>query len=282
MAVIDFNVDPYYDDFEGTGAKSKKFHRVLFRPGFPVQARELTQLQSILQNQIERFGRHMFEEGSQVIPGDIAFDMEYDFVKVQSTFNAQNVESYRADFVNKIITGSETGVKARVIGTLATSTTPLTLYIKYEDSGTNNATNVFAIGETVTATNADNTVAKNPQITADQTTEISAALLTTGTSQTAKAANRFDAGAVTTAGEDDTVGTGSAVQIQAGVFFVNGFFVANDAQLILLDNYSPYPSYRVGFKVGQATTTPEEDATLKDNAQGASNYAAGAAHIVIK
>ena len=89
--------------------------------------------------------------------------MEYDFVKVQSTFNAQNVESYRADFVNKIITGSETGVKARVIGTLAaTSTTPLTLYIKYEDSGTNNATNVFAIGETVTATNADNTVAKKP------------------------------------------------------------------------------------------------------------------------
>ena len=39
-----------------------------------------------------------------------------------------------------------------------------------------------------------------------------------------------------------------------------------------------YPSYRVGFKVGQATTTPEEDATLKDNAQGASNYAAPGAH----
>ena len=54
MAVIDFNVDPYYDDFEGTtGAKSKNFHRVLFRPGFPVQARELTQLQSILQKQVE-------------------------------------------------------------------------------------------------------------------------------------------------------------------------------------------------------------------------------------
>ena len=68
MAVIDFNVDPYYDDFEGTsGAKSKKFQSVLFRPGFPVQARELTQLQSILQNQIERFSRHMFEEGSQVL-----------------------------------------------------------------------------------------------------------------------------------------------------------------------------------------------------------------------
>ena len=69
MAVIDFNVDPYYDDFEGTtGAKSKNFHRVLFRPGFPVQARELTQLQSILQKQVERHGRHIFKEGSMVIP----------------------------------------------------------------------------------------------------------------------------------------------------------------------------------------------------------------------
>ena len=155
MAVIDFNVDPYYDDFEGTtGAKSKDFHRVLFRPGFPVQARELTQLQSILQNQIEKHGRHVFKEGSMVIPGDLAYDMQYDFIKVQSTFNAQNVESYRADFVNKIVTGSESGVKARVIGTLAaTSTTPLTLYVKYEDSGTSNEAIAFLIGENVTSLN---------------------------------------------------------------------------------------------------------------------------------
>ncbi len=280
MAVIDFNVDPYYDDFDGAGGgKSKNFHRVLFRPGFPVQARELTQLQSVLQNQIERFGRHVFEEGSQVIPGDVAFDNEYYFVKVQSTFNAQNVESYRADFVNKIITGSETGVKARVIGTLAaTSTTPLTLYIKYEDSGTNNATNRYAIGETVTALNVDNTVAKNPQLTADQTSEISSALLTTGTVDSIRSADKFDPGALLAAGTNDTVGTGSAVQIQAGVYFVNGFFVANTAQTILLDNYHNKPSYRVGFNVTQSTLTPEEDETLKDNAQGSSNFAAPGAH----
>lgn len=280
MAVIDFNVDPYYDDFEGAGgAKSKNFHRVLFRPGFPVQARELTQLQSVLQNQIERFGRHIFEEGSQVIPGDVAFDMEYYFIKVQSTFNAQNVESYRADFVDKIITGAESGVKARVIGTLAaTSTTPLTLYVKYEDSGTDNSTKNFALGETITAFNADNTTAKNPQLTANQSTEISAALLTTGTVMSVKSADRYDAGALETAGVNDTVGIGSAVQIQAGVYFVNGFFVANTAQRILLDNYHNRPSYRVGFTVTQSTVTPEEDEALKDNAQGASNFAAPGAH----
>ena len=55
-----FNVDPYYDDFD----ESKNFHRVLYRPGLAVQGRELTQMQTILQNQIDRFGEHVFKEGA--------------------------------------------------------------------------------------------------------------------------------------------------------------------------------------------------------------------------
>ena len=38
------NISPYYDDFD----KDDQFYKVLFKPGFPVQARELTTLQSIL------------------------------------------------------------------------------------------------------------------------------------------------------------------------------------------------------------------------------------------
>ena len=63
----------------------------------------------------------------------------------------------------------------------ATSTTPLTLYIKYEDSGTSNESLAFSIGENVTSLNADNTTAKNPDLTTNQTTELTASLLTTGT-----------------------------------------------------------------------------------------------------
>ena len=61
------NVSPYYDDFD----ENKNYSKVLFKPGFPVQSRELTTLQSILQNQIEKFGQHFFKEGSVVIPGGI-------------------------------------------------------------------------------------------------------------------------------------------------------------------------------------------------------------------
>ena len=53
----DFNVSPYYDDFD----ESKKFHRILFRPAFAVQARELTQSQTQIQNQIERLSDHLFD-----------------------------------------------------------------------------------------------------------------------------------------------------------------------------------------------------------------------------
>ena len=76
------NISPYFDDFD----KDDNFYRVLFKPGFPVQARELTTLQSILQNQIESFGSHIFKEGSMVIPGNINYNGEYDCVKINSDY----------------------------------------------------------------------------------------------------------------------------------------------------------------------------------------------------
>lgn len=65
MANLDFNVEPYYDDFN----ESKHFHKILFKPGYSVQARELTQLQSIIQYQIDKFGSHVFKDGSVVHDG---------------------------------------------------------------------------------------------------------------------------------------------------------------------------------------------------------------------
>ena len=62
-----FNVDPYYDDYN----QDNKFLRMLFRPGYAVQARELTQLQSVLQNQISKFGDNIFEDGSIVLGGEV-------------------------------------------------------------------------------------------------------------------------------------------------------------------------------------------------------------------
>ena len=84
---INFNTDPYYDDYDET----KDFYRILFRPGVAVQARELTQIQTILQKQVSRVGDHLFKNGSQIIPGSVNVDNEVHFAKLDSTYNSTEV-----------------------------------------------------------------------------------------------------------------------------------------------------------------------------------------------
>ena len=145
----DFNLSPYFDDF----TESKKFHRVLFRPAFAVQARELTQSQTQLQNQIERFGDHVFKHGSMVIPGNIGLDIEYYAVKLTSIASANTLAQFTT---GTIITGGTSGVVAEVVNTEALSgSDPNTLYVKYNKTGTNNTSFVFSDGETITGTNSD-------------------------------------------------------------------------------------------------------------------------------
>ena len=123
----DFNLSPYYDDFNET----KKFHRVLFRPAFAVQGRELTQSQSILQNQIERLSDHVFEQGAMVIPGDIGYDLNYYAVKLTSFTDSASVGITLNDFIGLTLTGASSGVKARVVNVVATDgTDPQVLIIQ--------------------------------------------------------------------------------------------------------------------------------------------------------
>ena len=111
----DLNVAPYYDDFK----ESKNFHRVLFRPGYAVQARELTQLQSILQNQIERFGSHVFQEGTVVIPGGITVSNEYKSVALSTAFGGETIDvTQYYDAISPVtIVGATSGVRAKVVDT---------------------------------------------------------------------------------------------------------------------------------------------------------------------
>jgi hypothetical protein len=101
--MINLNTAPYYDDFDG----DKNFHQVLFKPGYAVQARELTQLQSILQDQVAKFGNHIFKHGSIVIPGNSISDLAVPYVKITSLVNIDL-------FVGKTIVGSLSGIEAIV------------------------------------------------------------------------------------------------------------------------------------------------------------------------
>ena len=71
------NINPYYDDFD----EKKNYHQILFKPGLSVQSRELTQIQSILKNQIATFGDHIFQHGSIVIPGNSTSEIRVPYIK---------------------------------------------------------------------------------------------------------------------------------------------------------------------------------------------------------
>ena len=274
MQKTDLNVAPYYDDFDVT----ENFHRVLFRPGFAVQARELTTLQSILQNQVERHGRHMFKEGSLVVPGQFGYINEYYAVKLQSTYNATSIADYLQQYAENtnlvdpqdanakkgvIITGATSGVKARVIGfSAATTTDPATLYVKYLETATNTAGGATA-GVTTTFVNGEN-------ISADT------AITYTPSGGSATTINANVASA--TLQTSSATATGSSASIETGVYFIRGTFVRVEKQRIILDKYTNSPSYRIGLSVTETLVTPESDGSLLDNATGSSNENAKGAH----
>ena len=246
------NISPYFDDFD----KDKNFYRVLFRPGFPIQARELTTLQSILQNQIEAMGQHLFKEGAMVIPGQVGYDLNVECILIQQAFLGVDVETYRAQLQGKIIEGLTTGIKAKVLYSIPATQSDrgyITFYIKYVESGDTTSE--------VTTKKFQN----NEQLVAEQEITFGNTLIETGS----PFAQMLPV---------DASQVGSTAYISEGVYFIRGHFVDIPSEYIILDQYTNNPSYRVGFEVSESIITPEDDPSLTDNAIGASNYSAPGAH----
>ena len=239
------NVSPYFDDFDS----NNNFYKVLFNPGFPVQARELTTSQSILQNQIEDFGSHIFKNGSVVIPGNLVLDTRYHAVKLNSTNFGIDISIYIDKFLNKTITGKLSNVTATIERVALPSTDPvddITIFVKYLDGNDNFEGSSFVDGESLTC---------DENITYGNTTI---------------QANTEFAGLI----NENATSIGSAASIGKGVYFIRGYFVNVSQQTIVLDYYTNTPSYRVGLKVTESFIGAKDDPSLFDNAKGFTNFAA--------
>ena len=243
------NVSPYFDDFNSDNNYSK----VLFKPGYPVQARELTTLQSILQNQIEKFGQHFFKEGAKVIPGNTGYNAQYYAVELNNSYLGVPVEAYVSQLIGTKITGQTSGVTAIVDNVLFAANSErgnLTLYVNYLSSSTaNNSTKTFSDGEGLLAGSTINSgLLGNSTIQAGQTFAITLA--------------------------NSATSIGSAFTITEGVYFVRGQFVRVATETLILDQYSNTSNYRVGLFVNEEIITPDIDESLNDNSQGFNNYSA--------
>lgn len=141
---MDFNAEPYWDDFAATnGAKEQNYVRILFRPGYAVQARELTQVQSILQNQIKQFGDHIFQDGSPVMGGHISLRTDVTYININKQYGGTDVDL--DNFYGLVVYNqSYPQTRAKVIQTYSTDATSTLLVRVIAGPG-------FAAGETIQA-----------------------------------------------------------------------------------------------------------------------------------
>ena len=239
------NVAPYFDDFD----KTDNYCKILFKPGLPVQARELTGIQSVIQNQIEKFGNHIFKEGASVTGGGVRFSGAYTSVRIQIFNEGIDVENYINELSGQVVIGSQSAVKARITSFLGT---PLeenwyVLFVQYLNTGGEDNV-AFEQGESLIL---DNNVL-NTQ---------SGLIFQPGQSvaQTLNDICCFD---------------GSAAILSAGVYYVRGYFVDVPAETLILSPYNNNVDAKIGLMVTEDIVNSDLDETLKDNAAGFSNYTA--------
>ena len=247
---LNFNVAPYFDDFDPT----KNFHRILFKPGYAVQARELTQSQTILQNQISNFADNIFTQNTPVSGGNVTTNLNCFYIQLNYTYGTQTISA--GNFLNKTIQDTTGTILAKVIATTegATGGDNPTLVVTYL-SGAH-----FIDGSIITPTDGTNFIA-------------SVTTSTTGNPST---------------------GLSSTASISSGVFYVvNGYsqsstqnsdgtytkysignFVQVNPQTVILNKYNNSPSYRVGLQINETIYDYINDSSLLDPAIGASNYQA--------
>ena len=244
----DLNVFPYFDDFNA----NNNYYRVLFKPSVPVQARELTQSQTILQDQIEKFGNWAFQNGD-IVTGCNIIDMPIvPAVYLADTYT--NGLSYSiSSFVNTQVVSTQTGLSARVMaansGLAANYPNTGIIYLSYNNNGANSTANgISAFSNTDTL----NFYTLSPS---------GRTLVGTVNTYSNSTANTF------------TTINAHGIQVGGGVVFINGNFVnVLNPTFGLVNNYGTYAGNNVvGFTLQETIINSNIDSTLLDNALGYSN-----------
>ena len=264
------NASPYFEDFD----PQKNFYKVLFRPGYAVQARELTTLQSVLQTQLENFGRNVFKQGDLVVPGEVGLNNRLNYVKLSSVSEVAVSDSdgnitYQKYDIKSLVGLKVQGISSSVVATViaaeyGSDTESDTIYVNYLDSGASGDEERFRQGETLEVVGG-----------------VNSPLLIVGTDGVSlpTTISVVDPDTNTeTFLDSPALGYASAVKVEEGIYFVNGYFVRNSEQLLVINKYYDQPSAKVGFKISESLVTPEQDASLYDNARGFSNFSAPGAH----
>jgi len=209
-----FNENTFSTTYKDDYRDSDNYHRILFNSGKALQARELTQMQTIIQKELARFGRNIFKEGSVVNPGGLDIDNEYEYVKLQSS---ASLVLYRKDILT-----APNGVKAEVLEFVAQENNdPPTVYVKYISGGTATSGTTpikFSAGQTLTNGN--------------ESGQGGSSSVNVATTATLSALGHSDTSAA------NVVGQGYQIAVNLGGYFVRDHFVQALPQTKIISKYS--------------------------------------------
>ena len=238
MQEMNLNRRPYWDDWN----PEKRYSRILFRPSpVKVQTRELNQLQTIFQDQLEKVGNHLFKDGSMVIPGGLTISSTA--VSMKFTLAGGSEFTDLEGISELYVLGKDNNAQARVLSLERYLAEPDTMYAILEMTKTG-STDGFASGDNLYF----NTYDANDNFI------------------------RIGYGVAA------TVGGSIVARMTKGVYFVRGMFLDVEPATLIVDKTSNTTSHRVGFKVTETIVTEEEDESLYSNAQGTPNSKAPGAH----
>lgn len=233
-----FSVDPYHDDFD----REKNYHRILFKPGVAVQARELTQSQTILQDQIQKFGDHIFKNYTIVSGAQTNVNFNVFYLKIKP-FDRNNEEIIATNFVGSIVED----ITGTIVGKVVASSEKI---LNEEGTLIQSPMLIISYSSGERFTNGQRIFVRNSNTTADTITVEDEILL----------------GSVS--------GPSSVASISNGVFYIDGFFVEMTKQTTIINQFSSVPSARVGISISENVIDSNQDFSLLDPALGASNFQA--------
>ena len=242
-----FNVSPYFDDFDET----KKYYRILFKPATAVQARELTQLQTLIQNQIERFADTIFKPGS-VLDGCAIHQIPFlAGVRLSDTYS-NGALIVLDGFTDYTVTSINTGLKAKIVypvrGNASSYPSTNIVYFHYLNTGANAA---ISASDIKTFSNAD--------------------LLMISDSNGAFVGNVYTYS--NTASGTTTTTEAYAITVGSGMIYKRGYFLTTDTQTVIVSSNSYVVDDLVGgFDVTETIVTSAADTDILDNAVGYSNF----------
>jgi hypothetical protein len=250
----DLNIAPYFDDFD----EAKQYNRILFKPAFAVQARELTQLQTILQNQVERFGSNVYKEGTVISGINLAERQDVYFVKLKDQANFANPVLYESSDEQKyFVVGQSSGLIAEILkaanGFETRAPNLKTFFVSYLNTTVSTETGddikQFSPGEILSVQDEDGT----PITVTNSDGSISNLEVTVSTLEA-------------------STGKSLAISTAEGIIFQRGHFIFAEPQVVILSKYSTIASdVSVGFSIEENIITSAQDSSLLDNAQGYNN-----------